>query len=83
MSIDRAFAMIFKAISSRAIKWNDFRKVGVEEDYFDYYYAEDELYVIHDRIFDTIEFVKAKSPKEALQSFKDVREAVFVREEQF
>lgn len=77
MSIDRAFWMIFKAISNRAVKFNDFNSVGISEDYYDYYYAEDELYVIHDRIFDTIEFVRAKSPREALQIFRETREEVF------
>ena len=77
MSIDDAFTMVFNAIAQRSIKWNDFHKVGIDEDYHDYYYAENELYIIHDRIFDSIEFVKAKSPKEALQKFDDVRRAVF------
>ena len=77
MSIDGAFWMIFKAISQREIRFNDFNSVGISEDYYDYYYAEDELYVIRDRIFDTIEFVRARSPKEALQKFHEVREEVF------
>ena len=76
MSIDGAFWMIFKAISQRVIRFNDFNSVGISEDYYDYYYAEDELYVIHDRIFDDLEFVRAKSPKEALQKFREVRDDI-------
>lgn len=74
--IDLALHEVFVAIKDRQIKWQDFRNVGIEEYYFDYYYAEDELYVIRDRIFDRIEFVKAKSPKEAYKKWRDQIEAV-------
>ena len=74
--IDKAFWEIFRAISNREIRFHDFNAVGVNEDYYDYYYAEDELYVIRDRIFDTIEFVRARSPKEALQKFSEVRDDI-------
>ena len=77
MKINEAFWEIFRAISNREIRFHDFNAVGVNEDYYDYFYAEDELYVIRDRIFDTIEFVRARSPKEALQKFHEVREEVF------
>lgn len=74
--IDKAFWEIFRAISNKEIRFHDFNAVGVNEDYYDYYYAEDELYVIRDRIFDTIEFVRARSPKEALQKFREVRDDI-------
>ena len=74
--IDKAFWEIFRAISNREIRFHDFNAVGVNEDYYDYYYAQDELYVIRDRIFDTIEFVRARSPKEALQKFREVRDDI-------
>ena len=77
MKIHEAFWVIFKAMSNKEIRFHDFNAVGVNEDYYDYYYAEEELYVIHDRIFDTVEFVRARSPKEALQKFLEVREEVF------
>ena len=76
MSIEEAFWTIYRAISQKAIRFHDFNAVGVKEDYYDYYYAEDELYVIRDRIFNTIELVRAKSPKEAIQIYRDVREDV-------
>lgn len=74
--IDLALHEVFVAIKDRQIKWQDFRDVGIEEYYCDYYYAEDELYVIRDRIFDSIMFVKAKSPKEAYKIWRDEIDAV-------
>jgi len=71
MSIDDAFKMIYMALVNKAIKWNDFRKVGVDEDYHDYYYAENEIYVIHDRIFDRLTIIRAKSPKKAWEIFEE------------
>ena len=76
MKINEAFWEIFRAILNREIRFHDFNAVGVNEDYYDYFYAEDELYVIRDRIFDTIEFVRARSPKEALQKFREVRDDI-------
>ena len=77
LNVDTAFHMIHRQITNGGIKWNDFRKVGVEEDYHDYYYAEDELYVIRDRIFNRLTLVKARSPKEAMEKFNSEVEAVF------
>lgn len=74
MSIDDAFQMIYKALINRVIKWNDFHEVGVDEYYHDYYYAENEVYVIRDRIFDRLTLIRAKSPKMAWEIFEeDVR----------
>ena len=69
-NIDEAFAMVHRAIRDKAIKWNDFRPVGVEDDYHDWYYAENRLYVIHDRIMDNIVFYQGKSPKDAYESWQ-------------
>lgn len=69
-NIDNAFQMIHNAILNKAIKWNDFRSVGIEEDYHDWYYAENRLYVIHDRILDKILLVQANSPADAWESFQ-------------
>ena len=78
MSIDDAFQMIYKALVNRAIKWNDFRDVGVEEDYHDWYYAENQIYVIRDRIFDRLTLIRARSPKMAWKIFeKDVRSVLW------
>lgn len=74
-NIDEAFQMVHKAIRDKAIKWNDFRPVGVEDDYHDWYYAENRLYVIHDRIMDNIVLYEGKSPKEAHEKWdSDIRD---------
>lgn len=69
-NIDNAFQMIHNAILNKAIKWNDFRSVGVEEDYHDWYYAENQLYVIRDRIHDNIRLIRAKSPAMAWETIQ-------------
>ena len=51
--------------------WRDFKDVGLDEPYYDYYYAEDELYMIRDRITEQVFFTEARSPKQALEHFKD------------
>lgn len=53
------------------IPWRDFKDVGLQEYYYDYYYAEDELYLIRDRISLAIWFIEARSPKEALDTLKE------------
>ena len=53
------------------IPWRDFRDVGLQENYYDYYYAEDELYLIQDRITQGVWFIEARSPKEALDILKE------------
>ena len=47
------------------LNWKDFKTVGITDFYFDYYYAESGVYLIHDRIDESIIFVKASSPAEA------------------
>ena len=53
------------------IPWCDFNTVGRQEYYYDYYYAEDELYIIHDRISEALWFIEARSPKQALDILKE------------
>lgn len=69
--IDKAIHEMFTAIKNRQIKWNDFQDIGVNEWYHDYYYAEEDLYLIHDRITDNIEFITAKSPKKAYETWRE------------
>ena len=52
------------------ILWQDFKRVGINEDYYDYYYAENEHYIIRDRITEQLYFTKARSPKEALANLQ-------------
>lgn len=56
----------------RNIPWLDFKVVGLDEPYYDYYYAEDCLYIIRDRITEGIWFIEARSPKEALESLREL-----------
>lgn len=75
MVIDKAFHEVFGSIKD--IKWNGFRSEWFDDyeqlhecyDYYDYYYAESELYIIRDRIRETLYFVQAKSPYEAYIKF--------------
>ena len=68
MRSDNSIHDVFKYFGE--CRWHDFRDVGIEEDYYDYYYAENCLYVIRDRILEKFFFVKAYSPKQALNSMK-------------
>lgn len=54
----------------RDIVWLDFKVVGLENKFYEYYYAEGELYIIRDRVSKAMWFINAKSPKEALEELK-------------
>lgn len=53
-------------------RWHDFRDVGMDEPYYEYYYAEDELYFIRDRVYQTVWATRARSPKEAFEKFRSM-----------
>ena len=76
MNIDMKIHEVFKYLTSREIKWWDFRDIGVEEDYYDWYYAEERLYIIRDRVMLKYFFVEASSPKEALDIMRDGAESI-------
>ncbi len=76
MRIDQEIHNVYQYFNSKDIRWHDFHGVGIEEDYYDYYYAESRLYVIRDRCMSKYYFVKASSPAEALQKFKDLVEDI-------
>lgn len=76
MSIDKKIHDVFEYFSGKGIRWHDFHGVGVDEFYYDYYYAEDCLYVIRDRIYEKYYFVEARSPKEALEAMKGIAEQI-------
>ncbi len=71
MRIDQEIHNVFQYFNGKDIRWHDFHGVGIEEDYYDYYYAESRLYVIRDRCMSNYYFVKAGSPGEALSIFKE------------
>lgn len=72
MTIDKKIHDVFDYFSGKEIRWHDFQEVGVDEYYYDYYYAEDCLYVIRDRVYEKYYFVEARSPKQALDAMKDI-----------
>ena len=76
MRIDQEIHNVYQYFNSKDILWHDFHGVGIEEDYYDYYYAESRLYVIRDRCMSKYYFVKASSPAEALQKFNDLVEDI-------
>lgn len=70
--IDSIIHELYKCFEDKGIKWNDFHGVGVDEDYYDYYYAENQLYIIRDRVMEKYWFVKARSPVEALKGYEEL-----------
>lgn len=73
IALDDAIHKAWKAFDSfknGVILWRDFREVGIEEYYYDWYYAENRLYVIRDRMIETFRFVEADNPREALEQYK-------------
>ena len=63
---------------AKGIKWHDFSEVGGDEPYYEWYYAQDRLYVIRDRIMNNYRFIKAGSPLEAMQVIHDEAAAIAV-----
>lgn len=76
MLIDKKIQDVFNFITSKDIRWHDFHEVGFEQDYYDYYYAEDGLYLIRDRITGQIYFVEARSPIMAFKSLEDIHNQI-------
>lgn len=82
MMIDRKIQEVYKFLTGRDIRWHNFDEVGRSESYYDYYYAEDRLYLIRDVISEQIYFVEASSPGEALDSLKEKFKTGFDCEEE-
>lgn len=84
MSIDEAIHAVYETFAM-GVCWHDFREIGLVEDYYDWYYAEDGLYVIRDRVMEKYRFVKARSPGEALHQIQeqayDMAKAAWMEEE--
>ena len=72
MVIDRKIHEVHEFLSGRDIRWHNFDEVGRDEPYYDYYYAEDRLYLIRDVISQQIYFVEASSPGAAMDSLKEL-----------
>ena len=54
------------------LHWRSFDEVGIPERFHEWYYAENDLYVIRDKVTHCYQFVEAGSPWEALmKSYED------------
>lgn len=72
MTFDERVHDVFENFTKpTGVRWHDFHEVGIDEPYYLYYYAEDELYVIRDVMVDTFAFVEARSPAKALAKYKE------------
>lgn len=65
MKTDKRLHKIFEDL--KRVRWHDFEEVGYNAPYFQYYYAEDRLYIICDIMLGNYWFVEAGSPAEAMQ----------------
>lgn len=74
MRLDLAIHTLFGNMPQ--MRWTSFPKIGFNESYYTYYYAEDELYIIRDGMTNMLYFVEAESPKEAFMKFHDTMEEV-------
>ena len=63
--IEKKIHDVFEGLKS--IRWHDFEEVGYSAPYYQYYYAEDRLYVIRDCMLGNYWFVEAGSPAKAMQ----------------
>ena len=72
MIIDKQMHGILAYFEGDDIRWHDFKEVGLDEPYYDWYYAENRLYVIRDRIYEWYWFCYASSPKDAMEQFREL-----------
>lgn len=71
MSIDKSIHEVYEKLNNGYIRWHDFQEVGVDEHYYQWYYAENRLYVIQDVMTGEWWFVMARSPVNALAMYKE------------
>lgn len=69
INIDDAVHRVYLGID--AVRWHDWREVGIDDDYHEWYYAENQLYVIRDRILGYLKLIEARSPKQAYEIWQD------------
>lgn len=67
--IDRKIHEIFEALT-KGMRWHDFKEVGIEEHWTQYYYAEDRLYILKDVMLENYTFIEASSPGKALEIYR-------------
>lgn len=81
-----------KVVQLRNLNWKQFefggqdfnyysdRELDIISDYYEYYYAENELYIIRDTRLNSIYFAYARSPKEALKNLFENKDSWGMRE---
>lgn len=62
---------IFYLTTVGEVTWNDYPKIGVNDHYVMWYYAENEQYILRDVMTDACYFIKARSPKEAHDKYEE------------
>ncbi len=67
--VDNAIHTLFELKND--MRFHPFSDVGIDEPWYDYYYAEDRLYIVRDVMMDQYWFVEASSPGDALYKFKE------------
>lgn len=51
-------------------RWHSCQDEGAPNDKFDWYYAENKIYVIRNKAMKSYNFIRAKSPKEAWEKLE-------------
>lgn len=68
MNFNRMIQAVESGLEER--RWQNCRDYGATDDLFEWYYAEDRLYVIRNRKMKAYYFVYAKSPAEAWERLR-------------
>lgn len=74
MRLDCAIHDLYDAMSAGAISWKDCKDYGGFDDTYEWYYAEDRLYVIRHKKLHTCFITRAKSPEHAYMNLKHTLE---------
>lgn len=72
--MDKAIHEFYSGVNE--IKWLEFASVGLLDPAYQYYYAEDKLYVIKDVEFGCYYFIPADSPADALKQLYQIQDNV-------
>lgn len=77
MNIDKAVHDVNNYFEGEEIRWHDFHEVGADEPYYEWYYAENMLYVIRDRIMHHYSFIHASSPVDAMNQLTETANEIW------
>lgn len=80
MSYDDMLHCIFHGFN-RGLRWWSMKNFGADNDDYEWYYAENRLYVIRDKAYRTYYFVEASCPKEAYKKMLEQFNSVVNMEE--